>query len=134
MGLLTVKVRMPWSPRERGENHERDADAEIARNLWRNYRLLPPMSPRRNMYEWLLVLLVVFNSLEIPLILTFNLPGNAAAGIKVFDNIVDALFWLDIVLILNTSYYIEEELVTSRKKIFLNYLFGWYAALPRSFG
>ena len=123
MGVLTVKVRMPWSPRD--NSAERDADAEIARNLWRNHWLLPPTSPRRNIWDWVLLLLVVFSSLEIPFVLVFSLPQAAEDAIRTFDYVIDAFFWLDIFLNCNTSFYIDESLVTSRREIGKHYGSTW---------
>ena len=127
MGLLhTVKVRMPWSPRDRGGGEkERDADAEIARNLWRNYRLLPPNSPRKNVFDWFLLLLVVFNSIEIPFLLVFNLPPDAERGMKNFDIFIDCVFGLDFLRNFVTSYYVDEQIVTSRKQIAMHYITTW---------
>ena len=119
-------VRMPWSPRDRGPStSERDADAEIARNLWRNYYLLPPTSPMRYAWDWGLVLLVVFNSLEIPFVLSFNLPSDARTHVKNFDVFVDVVFWLDIIANCNTSYFVDEQLVHSRKDIIKRYALSW---------
>jgi len=126
MGLLTVKVRMPWSPRDRtGAVPERDADAEIARNLWRNYRLLPPNSPRKNVFDWFLLLLVVFNSLEIPFLLVFDLPPEAERGMKNFDIFIDCVFGLDFLRNFVTSYYVDEQIVTLRKQIAMHYITTW---------
>lgn len=121
MVFPTVKVRMPWSPRDRRGSFELDAEAEMARNLWRNYKLLMPSSPRRNMWDWVLVLLVFFNSLEIPFVLVFALPKSAQDGVRSFDYVVDVFFWMDIILQMNTSYHVEEQLVTSRKQILKHY-------------
>ena len=135
MGLLTVKVRMPWSPRERGLSTERDADAEIARNLWRNFRLLPPTSPLRNRWDWVLVVLVTFTSWQIPFVLVFNLPDSVRLSMKVFDYIIDAFFWIDIMLNFTTSFYVEEELITSRKAIVKHQFTSWifYADVMATF-
>ena len=127
MGLLTVKVRMPWSPRAEGQDPsmERDADAEIARNLWRNYRLLPPNSPRKTVFDWFLLLLVVFNSLEIPFVLAFHLPADGAEALKNFDIFIDCVFGIDFIRNFITSYYEDDNIVTSRKQIAMRYLTTW---------
>ena len=125
MTFTLTKVRMPWSPRDRSSTQELDAEAEIARNLWKNYYLLVPMSPRRNLWDWVLVLMVFFNSLEIPFVLVFALPNGAQEGIRMFDYVLDGFFWVDILLNLNTSYYVDEQLVTSRRAILQHYAFPW---------
>lgn len=116
---------MPWSPRERSSNAERDADAEIARNLWKHHKILPPTSFRRNIWDWLLILLVVVSCIQIPFVLVFSLPDQVVTDLAIFDWIVDVIFYIDIVLIFNTSYYVDEELVSSRREIIRHYLLGW---------
>lgn len=124
MGILTVK--MPWSPRQQGGNtSERDAEAEISRNLWRQYKLYTPASPRRSRWDWVLVVLVIFTSLQIPFVLVFNLPANARSSVKIVDYIIDVFFWVDILLQLNTSFYVDEQLVTSRKDILKHCFSSW---------
>lgn len=125
MGLLTVRVRMPWSPRECNRIQARDPDTEIARHLWRNHRLLPPTSPRKNAFDWLLLLLVVFNCLEIPFYLVFELPHVASISLRNFDFFVDAVFALDFFRNFITSYYVDEQIVTSRTQIIQHYAATW---------
>jgi len=122
----TVKVRMPWSPRSSSGDPERDADAEILRNLWRHQKILPPTSFRRNLWDWILIVLVVFSCVQIPLVLAFRFPDDVQLSLSRFDLAVDIIFGIDIILIFNTSYYADEELVSSRKGIFKHYLLGWF--------
>jgi len=77
------------------------------------------------MWDWILLLLVVFSSLEVPFVLAFNLPLGARDGIRYFDIVVDVFFWLDIIFTCNTSYYVNEQLVTSRQAILKRYAGGW---------
>ena len=83
MGFLKT-VKMPWSPRTKSPdaaaNDDNDAEAQIARNLWRNYYLLTPASPRRSKWDWLLVVLVTFTSLQIPFVLLRSTEGCLPEG------------------------------------------------------
>ena len=131
MGLFTVKVKMPWSPRGNNEerNAERDAEAEIARNLWKHHKILPPTSRVRNAWDWLLLTLVVISCWQIPFVLSFELPSSAKDTLNIIESIVDVFFWFDIFLIFNTSYFEEDDLIYDRKKIGRRYGTSWCALL-----
>jgi len=126
MPIRFASVKMPWSPRGKNVDTERDADAEIARNLWKHYWLLPPTSFGREVWDWTLLVLVVYSSLQIPFVLAFKLPEATTEVLDNFDYVIDAFFYLDMILIFNTSFYIEEELCSSRKVIARRYGFGWF--------
>jgi len=109
------------------EDAERDADAEIARNLWNHHKILPPTSFARNCWDWVLLVMIVFSSVAIPFVLVFDLPSATTNGLSILDYVIDIIFIIDIVLIFNTSYYIDEDLVSSRKLIAKRYVQGWFA-------
>ena len=44
---------------------------------------------------------------------------------RVFDYLIDAIFWIDILLNFTTSYYVGETLVTSRKEIVKHNFTSW---------
>jgi len=111
--------------REKPVSEELDAEAEIRRNLWRNYRLLTPESPLRSRWDWILVVLVVFTSAQIPFVLVFNMPDSARISMKIFDYVIDFFFWVDILLNFTTSYYVDEQLITSRRAILHHQLTSW---------
>ena len=120
--------------RIRGKNHtmtdeeqEENEQAEIARNLWKNYRIFPPTSPLREQWNKLMLYLVLYNCLQIPLSLAFTFEEASQQGLDNFDVVVDALFGIDILLNLRTTYYEEEEIVTDWKKAMKRYLYSWYA-------
>jgi hypothetical protein len=115
--LVAVRERMSSSRSNDRHDAERDAETEIARNLWKQYRLLTPTSPGRSRWDWVLVVLVAFTSLQIPFVLVFNMPDDTRKAVKISDYVIDVFFWVDIVLQLNTAFYVEETLVTSRKEI-----------------
>lgn len=129
MPIRFAQVRMPWSPRGKNADRdaERDADAEIARNLWKHHKILPPTSFTRNIWDWTLLLLVVFSAVQIPFVLAFSLPESTDSSLRILELIIDALFAIDIILIFNTSYYIEDELIHDRKEIAKRYGTSWFA-------
>lgn len=137
MGLKSISISNLFSPRDGHETDsaERDAEAEIARNLWRNYKLLTPTSPARERWDWILVLLVIFTSWQIPFVLVFNMPFSERFGLKILDYCIDFFFWADILLNFTTSYYVDEQLVTSRKEIMRHQFKSWifYADVTATF-
>ena len=138
MGLKTIKIRNPFASSDDGKNAdsaERDAEAEIARNLWRNYKLLTPTSPGRARWDWVLVVLVTFSVVQIPFVLVFNLPYSSRFSMKILDYFIDFFFWADILLNFTTSYYVDEQLVTSHKEIMLHQFKSWifYADVTATF-
>jgi len=118
-----------FSPRSAEAAAERNAEAEIARNLWRNHRIFPPESRWRDYWDAVLLLLVIYNCLYIPLELGFRLstPGEWGAS-RIVNLCFDFLFLVDVLLNFRTSYFEDEEIVTDQKKIALRYLKSWCAA------
>ena len=121
-----------FSPRSAEAAAERNAEAEIARNLWRNHRIFPPESRWRDYWDAVLLLLVIYNCLYIPLELGFRLstPGEWGAS-RIVNLCFDFLFLVDVLLNFRTSYFEDEEIVTDQKKIALRYLKSWCAPAPR---
>ncbi len=88
-----------FSPRSAEAAAERNAEAEIARNLWRNHRIFPPESRWRDYWDAVLLLLVIYNCLYIPLELGFRLstPGEWGAS-RIVNLCFDFLFLVDVLL------------------------------------
>lgn len=57
--------------------------------------------------------------------LVFNLPADASNGVRNFDYFVDGVFAIDFIRNFITSYYVDEQIVTSRKQIMRHYATGW---------
>jgi len=123
MNLKSLKLTFAKGERER--DAERDAETEIARNLWKNYKLLKPGMPGLNRWEWVLVLLITFTSWQIPFVLVFNLPDDFRVGMRILDYFIDAFFWMDIIVGFFTSFYQDEQLITDRKVIARHQLTSW---------
>ena len=102
------------------------AQAQIARNIWKQYRLFPPSSPLRNQWNSLMMWLVLYNCLQIPLSLAFTFEPGTQKGLDYFDVIVDSCFGVDILLNFRTTFYVDEELVYDNNKITMRYAWGWF--------
>ena len=110
------------------EDLEHSAEAEIARNLWVKFKIFPPTSPRRRLWNMLMLYLVLYNCIQIPLSLAFTFEDGSQDGLDYFDIFIDSAFGIDIVLNFRTTFYEEEELVHDTKIIMKKYLYGWCAA------
>jgi len=108
------------------EQEQKARDAEIARNLWKNYRILPPTSPWRERWNQLMLYLVLYNCFQIPFSLAYSLDEDAKDGFRIFDIIVDSGFAVDILLNFRTSYIEDEEIERDSKVIMKRYAKGWF--------
>ena len=98
-----------------------DFDAELAvrRSLWKNQKLLPPLSermPLRNAFEWMLGTLMWYTGIVVPLMACFRLEHHPAQ--LAIEYCIDALYWVDICMTMRTAYYDgNQELVVDREAI-----------------
>ncbi len=91
-----------------------DSNDDIARNLWRTARLIRPSHPARKRWDLLMFLFVIYNAIYLPVQLAFGIPQHPAH--IAIDYVVDAAFWVDVVLNFRTTFVTEEgELCTSPK-------------------
>jgi len=126
--LVRVKELLQRKRHEPTEEElEHNMEAEIARNLWVQHKIFPPTSPRRRLWNMLMLYLVLYNCIQIPLSLAFTFEVKSQDGLDYFDIFVDAAFGVDILLNFRTSYYEEEELVHDTKAIAKKYFYGWFS-------
>jgi hypothetical protein len=86
--------------------------------------LLLPESSVKLYWQFVLVFLMLYTSFVTPLRLTFI--EDDSPGWMGVEYTVDILFLIDILMTFNSAYYDEmNELIVSRRKIFLNYLKSW---------
>ena len=91
-----------------------DSNDDIARNLWRTARLIRPSHPARKRWDLLMFLFVIYNAIYLPVQLAFGIPQHLAH--VAIDYVVDAAFWVDVVLNFRTTFVNEEgELCTSAR-------------------
>ena len=107
-----------------------NVDAVIARNLWKNHRILPPTSKFKSNWDLMMMILVFYNCVYIPIELCFLAErDDYSKGVthEVVDYIIDFLFFVDVCLNLRTAYYDSDyEMVLDPKQIFLNYRKFWF--------
>ena len=107
-----------------------DADLAVARQLWKNEMLLPPLgerTPLRNNFSKLLMFFTVYTGFFAPLNAGFKIAYHPVQ--LVIDYCIDVTFWADIVLTMRTAYYdINNDLVVDKKVIRNAYVrrrLGW---------
>jgi CRP-like cAMP-binding protein len=133
MSWLLKKLQCCSSDRGNNDLDDSNVDAVIARNLWKNHRILPPTSPFKSRWDLFMMLLVFYNCVYIPMELCFlgegivEHPGYPKGTVhRVFDYIIDFLFLVDIGLNMRTAYYDEDyEMVLEWKKIIKHYARFW---------
>ena len=118
-----------------------NADAVISRNLWKNHRLLPPVSAFRNHWDLIMIIFVFYNCLYIPMELVFSVYReeclNTSTGEmetcgkhlvhRIVDYVIDALFFVDIFLNFRTTYYDGDyEMVLDWRQISRKYVKTWF--------
>ena len=112
-----------------------DVDAEIARNLWKHHRMLPPNSVFKHYWDILILLFVLYYALLIPLQLAYELRTNV--GLEIF---IDFLFMFDILVNFRTTFYDEDnQIVLDTKVVARRYLRTWFgvdlvASMPYNLG
>lgn len=86
--------------------------------------VLHPDSAFRIAWDIFAMILIVYQSLEVPFRLCFEVP--LTGGWVVFDFIITIVFTLDILICFNTGFYSSGNLLISRKRIVKNYVMGWF--------
>ena len=111
------------SPSHEEQDDVEDADLAIARQLWKNDKLLPPISnrtPFRKAFNSFLTICMVYTGLFAPLFAGFQIPYNPVQ--LTVDYLVDLCFWVDIILNFRTTFYdLNNDLVVDKKLILDNY-------------
>ena len=117
----------------RGESapaDETDVDREIAHNLWKHHRMLPPRSRFKHHWDYVMVILVLYNIVLTPMQFGFA-RGHAfidsAAVLLVVDVVIWFLFVVDLVVNFRTSFYDEDhQIVLSKAVVAKRYWNGWF--------
>ena len=104
-----------------------DEERQIARNLWRHMRLLPPTGVWRKRWNKWLLLLVLWNIIFLPLNLCF-VRGPDPLSPRELDYVMDVFFLVDIILNFRTTLRVEDtdELITDWRVIGARYLRTWF--------
>ena len=104
-----------------------DEERQIARNLWRHMRLLPPTGVWRKRWNKWLLLLVLWNIIFLPLNLCF-VRGPDPLSPRELDYVMDVFFLVDIILNFRTTLRVEDtdELITDWRVLGARYLRTWF--------
>lgn len=107
-------------------NEEKNADLVIARHLWQDHRLLPPMSGGRARWSQILGLLTLYTSFIIPLRVAFGQLDDA--GFTIVEIIIDCCFIIDILINFRTAAFTRDyELIFEPRQIASRYIkSGWF--------
>jgi len=109
------------------DEEDEDIDAIIFRNLWKNYRMLPPTSVAKSRWDIVMFIFVFYNSIYIPLELAFEDVIEKHVAHCVIDYLIDIMFVIDMVINFRTTYFnAEQELVLDKKTIALRYIRTWF--------
>ena len=107
-----------------------DVDREIARNLWRHHRMLPPGSRFKHYWDYYMVCLVLYNCILTPMQLGFS-RGPVFVESSTIIVVLDIVLWFhflaDLIVNFRTSFYDEEhQIVLSAGTVAQRYFNGWF--------
>lgn len=93
----------------------------------RRMHLIVPEGRRKIIWDWLIICFVLYNALEVPFDLAFNL--CLGVGMLVVNAIVDACFVFDCLIHFRVTYYDETDgsLVLDYKLVRQHYLRNWFS-------
>lgn len=88
------------------------------------FKIIKPDSPVRVFIDLFSMFLIFYDSLQIPLILSFDI--TLSFELEVIANISQCFFLFEIYLNFQTAYYSKGTLIKNRKEIIANYLKVWF--------
>ena len=120
---MKISSIMPcWGGRAVGDASVPDFEG-IEAIAWR-MRIILPNSRFRVVWDWWIVLLVLYSSIAIPI--EFGYTYYTPIGLQAWGYLVDLLFITDMIFNLDTAYTRQDgTLELDRKKIVIHYLLGW---------
>lgn len=97
---------------------------QVQEDSWHTRYTFHPDSTKRISWDMIAMIFIIYQSLEVPFRLCFEVP--LTGGWVIFDFIITLVFFFDICICFNTGFYSHGTLVRSRWQIFKNYLKGWF--------
>lgn len=95
----------------------------MARQLWREKRLIPPTgedTALRNLFNKFLMVCTVYTGFIVPLFACFQIGYHPVH--LIVDYVIDLLFWAEMALIMRTAFLdVNNDLVVNKKAIQINY-------------
>ncbi|MEE4248653.1 MAG: ion transporter, partial [Kangiellaceae bacterium] len=98
---------------------EDEEDEELASSRC----MLTPDSPLRISWNIMLLLFIIYQAIAIPFRLGFNVPVEG--GYAIFEDIITAVFLIDILVNFNTGFYRKGNIVLNRKEVAKQYIKFW---------
>jgi potassium voltage-gated channel Eag-related subfamily H protein 8 len=86
--------------------------------------LIKPAGHFRTCWDITLVTLVVYNAFALPFVVCFRI--TQPSSVEIIDRIIDAFFYLDLVLNFFTTYEVKGHLVLDNKTVAYHYLTHWF--------
>ena len=136
LSKLSIKTISYYSTKDENESYIKSKNYDVNYKCQGNetlkdiyevdyFLIFPDMRPKQY-WDLYLTLLVVVSTIITPWRLAFIEDDDTVLWI-VIDSIIDLFFLIDIFINFFTVYTNhQEDYVINRKKIFLNYLFGWF--------
>ena len=115
----------------RGDADDLDVDAEIARNLWKHQRMVPPGSKLRQRWDVLMLAFVLYDCVIIPVQLGWTTDGSPfivenAGWTYSMDSLIYLLCALDILVSFRTTFYDQDHQINLDVKLVAQrYRKGW---------
>ena len=89
--------------------------------------MIYPESKYKGYWDLFITLVLLISCFSTPYIIAFGDVDGNDVSVKIFENIIDALFFIDVIIIFNTAFYTENfDMVDTRREIALNYMRGWF--------
>jgi len=98
----------------------------MQRSKLKENNMIDHMNPVMVKWELIVIILAVYSSIVLPLDIAFKPPALEDYRLKVFNNVIDLLFFLDIVMTFRTTQVniMTGETITDPKVIANNYISG----------
>jgi len=89
--------------------------------------IIYPENKKKGGWDLFMTLVLIITCIQTPLNIAFEDIDNPSKKSAILDYIIDALFFVDIIVIFNSAYYDDDvELIDDRKSIAIVYIQGWF--------
>lgn len=125
--IRRLSTMVPAGMARVGPKHmvETDEDFEGPELVAKRMRLVLPHAPWKITWDWIVIVLVLYNAYMVPFDIAFNVCGGA--GLLFVDIVVDLFFIADLILNLRTTYVDDAGmLVLDYERVRWHYLRSWF--------
>lgn len=90
------------------------------------YCLIYPENKKKAVWDFFMTLILFVACITTPIDIAFTQISNEES-IKIFNHVLEALFFIDMIVIFNSACYDEDlDIIEDRKVIACNYLSSWF--------